>query len=68
MLRIIGARVELLFGMNAGEVEAGLTANAELEAKKQARRLDRKETMMDINFLECATLFGKILSLNLCTM
>jgi len=46
MLRFTGARVDELRCVNASEGEAGFTANAELEANKQTKRLDRKETMM----------------------
>jgi hypothetical protein len=36
--------------VNASEVEAGFTANAELEANKQARRLERNDIMIDLTF------------------
>ena len=46
MLRFTGTRVDELRCVNAREVWAGFTANAELEANNPTMRLDRKETMV----------------------
>ena len=50
MLRLTGERIAVLRWVNASEVEAGFTANAELEANKQARRLERNDIMIDLTF------------------